>query len=199
MKLMERSIVLIVPIFLFSSPLCQAQADNDNLFSLDLSYSLTSLLNHGWGIGLNYEKKLFNFLSVKGNIGHMTFLTGIEDVYNTSVSMSLFFNYYPLSNGLDKLYFGIGNGCDFMNYFGKGGLPPTAKDTLIHITPQLGWKFNVLPFLMIDVSARYKFIILNSQNYNEIKNYVNHGFRFGLNFSIFLNKITRGNKDEQND
>jgi len=53
--------------------------------------------------------------------------------------------------------------------------------------------------LMIDVSIGYKFIIASTQNYNEIKNYVNPGFRFGLNFSIFLNKITRGNKDEQND
>ena len=137
MKLMKRSIVFIVSMFLFSSPLCHAQTDNDNLFSLDLSYSLSSLLNHGWGIGLNYEKKLFDFLSVKGNVGHMTFLTGIEDVYNTS--------------------------------------------------------------LMIDVSIGYKFIIASTQNYNEIKNYVNPGFRFGLNFSIFLNKITRGNKDDQND
>jgi len=198
MKLMKRSIVLIVSMFLFSSFPCHAQTDNDNLFSLDLSYSLSSLLNHGWGIGLNYEKKLFDFLSVKGNVGHMTFLIGIENVYSTSVSMSVFFNYYPLSNGLDKLYIGAGNGCDFMNYFGKGDLPPDG-DTLIHITPQLGWKFNLLPFLMIDVSAGYKFIILNSQNYNEINNYVNPGFRFGLNFLIFLNKITRGNKDDQND
>jgi len=193
---MKRSIVLIVSMFFFSSPQCQAQAGNDNLFSLDLSYSLTSLLNHGWGIGLNYEKKLFDFLSVKGNVGHMTFLTGIEDVYSTSVSMSVFFNYYPLSNGLDELYIGAGNGCDFMNYFGKGDLPPTTKDTLIHITPQLGWKFNVLPFLMIDVSTGYKFIILNSQNYNEINNYVNPGFRFGLNFLIFFNKIKKENQDE---
>jgi hypothetical protein len=196
---MKCLLLLLVPM-LFLSPLpCQAQSVNDNLFSLDLSYSLASLLNQGWGLGLNYEKKLFDFLSVKGNIGHMTFLTGIEDVYSTSVSMSVFFNYYPLSNGLDKLYISAGSGCDFMNYFGKGDLPPTTKDTLIHITPQLGWKFNVLPFLMIDVSTGYKFIVLNSQNYNEIKNYVNPGFLFGLNFLIFLNKITRGNKDEQND
>jgi hypothetical protein len=137
---------------------------------------------------------MFDFLSIKGNLGHMTFLTGIKDVYNTSVSMSLFFNYYPLSNGLDKLYFGIGNGCDFMNYFGKGELPPTTKDTLIHITPQLGWKFNVLPFLMIDVSTGYKFIVIGSRNYREIMNYVNPGFRFGINFLIFFNRIKKENQ-----
>jgi hypothetical protein len=175
--------------FLFLSLPCQAQTDNDNLFSLDLSYALTGLLNQGGGIGLNFEKKLFDYLSVKGNFGHMTFLTSIKNVYNTSVSISLSANYYPLSNGLDKLYIGAGAGCDFMNYFGSGKLPDTNKDTLIHITPQLGWKFNVLRFLMIDVSTGYKFIIVNSGNYQDIKDYVNPGFRFGLNFLIFLNKL----------
>jgi hypothetical protein len=194
---MKRPLLLLIPMLFLSSLPCHTQENVDNLFTLDLlTYTLTGLLNHGWGIGLNYEKKLFDFLSVKGNIGHMTFLTGIEDVYSTSVSMSVFFNYYPLSNGLNKLYISAGGGCDFMNYFGKGDLPPTTKDNLIHITPQLGWKFNVLPFLMIDVSARYKFVVLNSQNYNEIKNYVNPGFRFGINFSIFFNRIKRGNHDE---
>ena len=192
---MKRSIVLIVSMFLFSSPLCQAQAGNDNLFSLDLSYSLTGLFNQGWGIGLSYEKKIVDWLSFTGVFGHMTFLTSLKNVYCTSVNLSLFSNYYPLSNGLDKLYISVGSGCDFMNYFGSGKLPETTNDTFIHITPQLGWKFHVLPFLIIDVSNAYKFIIQNSQNYTEINNYINPGLRFGLNFLIFFNKIKKENQD----
>jgi hypothetical protein len=116
----------------------------------------------------------------------MTFLTGIEDVYCASVSISLFVNYYPFENGLDKLYIGIGNGCDFMNYFGKGETPPNAKDVLIFLTPKLGWKFNVATYLMIDVSAGYKFILGDDYNYHEIKNYTDTGPQFGLGFKLFF-------------
>jgi len=170
---------------------CKAQSDIDNLFSLDLAYAFTGILNQGWGIGINYEKKLFDFLSIKGNLGHMTFSTGIKNVYNTSVSLSLFVNYYPLSSGLDKLYIGVGNGCDFMNYFGSGELPPDGQDTLVHITPQLGWKFHVLHFLMIDVSTGYKFIVSDTQNYKQIKNYIYTGFRFGLGLNILFSEILK--------
>jgi len=180
---MKRSIYLIIPVLLISFP-CKAQTHNDYRLSFDFSYSFTSLFNQGWGIGLNYEKKLFDFLSAKGNFGHMTFSTGINDVYCTSVHLSLYANYYPLSNGLDKLYIGIGNGCDFMNYFGKGKLPNSTEDILIHITPQLGWKFNTLKYLMFDISTGYKFIITNKQNYKGITKYINDGFRFGFNFYI---------------
>ena len=191
-------IVFTIPMFfLFSIP-CQAQESISNLFSIDLSYTLTGLLNQGLGIGLNYEKKMADFLSIKGNFGHMTFLTGIEDVYNTSVSFSLLANYYPLSNGLDKLYVSAGGGCDFMNYFGSGELPPTSKDILIHITPQLGWKFNAFKFLMIDVSTGYRFIIVDTQNYKEIKNYVSPGFRFNLGFKIFFRELKKANSNDQN-
>jgi hypothetical protein len=177
---------------------CRAQTNRDNLLFLDFSYTQTGFMNQGWGIGLNYEKKLVDFLSVKGNLGHMTFLTGIEEVYSTSVDLSLYFNYYPLSNGLDKLYLGIGGGCDFMNYFGKGELPPTKKDTLIHVTPLLGWKFNIFSFLLVDLFVGYKFLVVDAQNYREIKNYLNPGFRYGIDFLIFLNKKKENNDDQNN-
>lgn len=181
--------MVILPMIYLSMP-NQAYARNDNLLALDLSYSLTSLLNHGWGVGLNYERNIFDFFSFKGNFGHMTFLTSINNVYCTSVHISLFANYYPLGGGLDKSYIGIGNGCDFMNYFGNGELPDNNQDILIHITPQTGWKFKVMEYLMIDVSIGYKFIISDTQNYRKIKDYVNDGLRFGLNFHIFLPYIT---------
>ena len=191
---MKRRTVFIVPMFFLSFLPCQAQVEHDNLFSLDLSYALTGLLNQGGGIGLSYEKKVVDWLSFMGVFGHMTFLTGNKNVYCTSVSISLFSNYYPLSNGLDKLYVSAGGGCDFMNYFGSGELPDIKEDTLIHITPQLGWKFNVFKFLMIDVSTGYKFLITDSQNHKEIKNYVNPGFRFNIGFKVFFRKIKM--KDE---
>jgi hypothetical protein len=139
---------------------------------------------------------MFDWLSFTGIFGHMTFLTGSENVYCTSVSLSLFSNYYPLINGLDKLYASVGCGCDFMNYFGKGKLPETSNDTLLHITPLLGWKFNVLKFLMLDISTGYKFVITDSQNYREIKDYVNPCFRFNLGFRIVFKELLKRRSEE---
>jgi hypothetical protein len=182
----------MMPMFFLLSFPCHAQTGHDNLLSLDVSYALTGLLNQGWGIGLSYEKKAFDWLSFTGIFGHMTFLTDRKNVYCTSVNISLFANYYPLSNGLDKLYVSVGNGCDFMNYFGNGELPVTANDTLIHITPLLGWKFNVTNFLMIDISTGYKFIIIGLSDYKEIQDYVNPGFRFNLGFKLLFREMKRG-------
>jgi hypothetical protein len=179
--------VLLVPLF-FMAPLAHTETDIDHLLSLDLAYSVTGLLNQGWGIGLSYEEKMFRFLSVKGTFGHMTFLTGIEGVYCTSVNIALFVNYYPLGNGLDKLYLGVGSGCDFMNYFGGGEVPPNAEDVLIFITPRIGWKFIPGKYFMIDVSAGYKFVVVDAYNYSEIKRYTNTGPQFGLGFKIFFRK-----------
>jgi hypothetical protein len=187
---MRQAMLCMFPIFFLLAPLCEAKEKDGigHIFSLDLSYSLTGLLNQGWGIGAGYEKKLLNCLSVKGTIGHMTFLTGIDDVYCTSVNISLSFNYYPFENGLDKLYIGLGSGCDFMNYFGKGEVPVNAEDILISLTPKMGWKFIISKYFMMDISAGYKFIVVDACNYHEIKTYTNTGVRFGLGFKIFFGK-----------
>jgi hypothetical protein len=198
--MMKNKLVLIL--FLqFGMALVSASAGELNtfppvnrLFSLDLGYSLTGLKNSGWGIGVNYEHKLLDFLSVKGGIGHMTFLTGHEDIYCTSVNISLFVNYYPLMDGLDKSYIGIGCGGDFMNYFGSGALPNPPEDTLISIIPTAGWKWRVLNPLMIDVHVGYKFVIQDAKNYTKIKEYVNAGVQFGISFKILFSEIKRKNR-----
>jgi len=181
----KRVILLMLAIFCFSF-LLQAQENIENRFSVDLSYSLTALFNHGWGIGLSYEIELLDRLSVKGGLGHMTVMTDIDEVYNTSVGVSLFIKYFPFNNIFDKIYISAGSGCDFMNYFGKGELPPANNDILIHITPQIGWKFHILNYLVIDASAGYKFIIHNTQNYYDVQRYINPGFQFGLGVKFLL-------------
>ncbi|MDR1149055.1 MAG: hypothetical protein LBK66_10530, partial [Spirochaetaceae bacterium] len=123
-----------------------------------------------------------------GSIGHMTFLTGIEDVYCTSVGIALSVNYYPFGSGLDKLYVVLGSGCDFMNYFGKGEVPANAEDVLISLTPGTGWKFIISKYFMMDISAGYKFIVVDAYNYREIKTYTNAGFQFRLGFKVFFRK-----------
>jgi len=191
-----KRIILIIPAIFYFSFLLQAQENIENRFSVDLSYSLTALVNHGWGIGLIYEIDLLECLSVKGGLGHMTVMTGIDEVYNTSVGVSLFINYFPFNNIFDKFYFSAGSGCDFMNYFGDGELPTTKQDTLIHVTPQIGWKFHVLNYLIIDVSIGYKFIIYNTHNYYDVQKYINPGFQFGIGIKLFLKSLIRELFDE---
>ncbi|MHB9291768.1 hypothetical protein Holit_00851 [Hollandina sp. SP2] len=185
---MKRITIVCMSVFFIAPPLCRADTDIDHLLSLDLAYSLTGFMNQGWGLGLSYEEKIWSCLSVKGTLGHMTFLTGIEDVYCTSVNVSLFVNYYPFRNGLDKLYIGLGNGCDFMNYFGGGKVPPDAEDVLIFLTPRIGWKLNIKKYLMIDLCAGYKFVVVDAHNYHDIKCYTNTGPQFGLGFKLFFKK-----------
>ncbi|MDR1468477.1 MAG: hypothetical protein LBT00_04225 [Spirochaetaceae bacterium] len=178
--------VLLFALFFLSPSLSHAQTEINHLLSLDLAYPIIGLLNKGWGIGIGYEEKIRAFLSVKGTFGHMTFLTGVEDMYCTSVNISLFVNYYPFGEGLNKLYIGLGNGTDFMHYFGGGKIPPDTKDVLIFITPRIGWKFIIKKYGMIDLSAGYKLVFADGYNYREIKDYTYAGLQFGLGFKLFL-------------
>ncbi|MDR1231661.1 MAG: hypothetical protein LBK61_09700 [Spirochaetaceae bacterium] len=187
---MKRMTALLVPLF-FMAPLSYAEtggtdrgATIDHLLTLDAAYAVTGLLNQGWGMGLSFEEKIGAFLSVKGTLGHMTFLTGIDEMYCTSVNIALFVHYYPFGGGLDKLYLGVGNGCDFMNYFGGGDVPPDAEDTLLFITPRIGWKFIMGSSFLLDVSAGYKWVMVDAHHYPEIKKYTYAGPQFGLGFKI---------------
>ncbi|GHV68145.1 hypothetical protein AGMMS49928_06870 [Spirochaetia bacterium] len=166
---------------------CQTQSNVNNLLTLDLGYSLNGLLNQGWGIGFSFEKKITGYLSVKGTFGHMTFLTGIPGVYCTTIDISSFLNYYPLGNGLDKLYAGIGCSTDFLNYFGDGELPGDTGDTVISLIPKAGWKWRALKRLMIDVSIGYKFGIVDADNYKDTDYFLPGGLQYGVNFKLFLN------------
>jgi hypothetical protein len=195
---MKQMALRVVILLLLLAPFCGAQEKEaiDRIFSLDIvSYALTGMLNKGWGMGLSYERKIVDRFSIKGTFGHMTFLTGMSDVYCASVHVAAFLNYYPLSGGFDKLYVSLGNGCDFMQYFGDGDLPEPAKDTLISLTPKLGWKLFAARWLMFDVSAGYKFIIVDSGNYRNIRDYANIGFQFGFGFKLFLNRAGKDGED----
>ena len=186
---MTRRSLLLAALYLFFAPLCRAQSQIDNVLSLDFSYLITGVLNQGWGIGLGYEKKLADYVSVKGAWGHMTFLTNDADRFCTSVSISLFLNYYPLGSGLDKLYVAAGSSADFMNYFGSGVEPASGNDVLLSVIPRAGWKFSPFRFALFDIFVGYKFIIASSENYSDIKDYVNEGIQFGVGTKFFLKEL----------
>jgi hypothetical protein len=150
------------------------------LLSLDTGFTMIALKNLGFGIGVNYEHKLTNFLSIKPGLGHMVCFL---DTTVVTVDIQLFLNYYPLSNGLDKLYIGLGNGCDFIMYQNENNIP---QDTAISITPILGWKWRALKYLMVEPFIGWKFYIMETNNYENIKKYLNGGLQWGINLKIFL-------------
>jgi hypothetical protein len=150
------------------------------LFSLDTGLTVTALRNLGFGAGVNYEHKLTDFLSIKPGLGHMVCFADLTVV---TVDIQLFINYYPLSGGLDKLYIGLGSGCDFIMYPGSDNI---SNDTAISIVPILGWKWKAFKHLMIEPFVGWKSYLMLTNNYENNRNYLNEGFQWGINFKVFL-------------
>lgn len=170
----------------------RAQTNNlKSIFSFDFNYLLTGLTNNGVGLGVKYEHAINNYFSVKGGFGHITFKTGIDDVYCTSIHLSLSLHGYLFGKGLNKLYFGIGAGADFMNYFGEGIVPETGKDTILNVTPNIGYKLFAFKYLLFDFNVGYKINVLSSNNYYNIQDYINLGIQFNIGTSILLSEIIK--------
>lgn len=186
MKLPVIVLCMVLPV------VCAAEeADFKSIFSLNVNYLMTGLKNSGGGIGVNYEQALYKYFSVKGGFGHMTFKTSLDAVWCTSVDVALFLSVYPFGGGLDKLYFGIGNGADFMNYFGGGILPETGKDTIIFLTPYIGYKLFCFRYVVFDLNIGYRINIVSSNNYYNVYEYLKPGVQFNLGINLLLSKIVK--------
>jgi hypothetical protein len=153
------------------------------LFSLDTSYTMIALQYSGFGLGVSFEYKLTNFLSIKYLFGQIACFSSITVI---TIDQQLYLYYYPLNNGLDKLYIGLGNGGNlfmYPNYPNKGNV---SNDAAISITSILGWKWRVLKYLMIDPFIGWQFNIKLTNNYEKFNSYLNDGFQWGINFKILL-------------
>lgn len=155
-------------------------AELKSIVSFDPFFTIAALRHTGMGISINYERKLTGFLSIKPGLGYMACFS---DPLVMTVNLRLFFYYYPLSNGLDKLYVGLGSGTDFMMYPGEDDM---QNDMIISITPVLGWKWRALKWLILDALIGWKFYALETNNYEDISSYFHDGFQWGLGFKIFL-------------
>jgi len=186
--------IVVCGILLFINVLHAFSDDTDeikHIFSLDTDFIVTAVKNVGYGVGINYEHKLTDFLSVKSGFGHMVCFS---DIIVVTVGINLFFNYYPLSDGLDKLYIGVGNGCDFLMYPEDDNMP---EDTAIFLMPILGWKWKAKSYLMIEPYVGWKFYIMETNNYKEANNYLNYDFQWGINLKFFLkNKWFTRNREK---
>ena len=156
------------------------------LFSFDSTFTMAALKNNGIGFGLNYERKLTNFLSIKPGFGQMTYFENVTTLMAITIDLQLSVYYYPLSNGLDKLYIGLGSGYGFVTYNKK---MPT--DFYASINPVIGWKWKIVPFLMVEPFIGWKFLMHGSNSYEDIEKYLNGGLQGGIGIKLFIKDIIK--------
>jgi hypothetical protein len=150
------------------------------MLSFDTSYTMIALQYSGFGLGLSYEHKITDSLSMKLIYGQMVCFSPITVV---TIDQQLFLYYYIFNNGLDKLYLGLGHGGNLFIYPNKEN---ESVDAALSITPILGWKWKISKYLMIDPFIGWQFDILLTNNYENFNKYLNTGFQWGINLKIVL-------------
>jgi hypothetical protein len=185
MKTIACSILFFLSIFFVFAENIELENKTNELkyiLSLDTRYTTTALKNSGFGIGVSYEHKLTNFLSMKYIFGQMVLFLNITVL---TIDQQLFLYYYPLGNGLDKLYIGLGHGGNLFMYLNDGDM---SNDAALSITPIFGWKWRILKYFMIEPFIGWNFNILITNNYEYFNKYLDNGFQFGINLKISFSK-----------
>jgi hypothetical protein len=116
------------------------------LFSLYPSYTKIALRYSGFGIGINYEHKLTNFLSIKLGFGQMFCFSEITIL---TIDQQLY--YYLLGKGLNKLYIGLGHGGNLFLYPNYTNEDNASVYAAISITPVEEWKWKILNYFITSV------------------------------------------------
>lgn len=161
-----------------------------HLFSMDLGYTLTGWKNNGWGIGCNYEQKIWRYFSMRGTLATQTIKIGDSDTWCNGYETDLSFFCYPFGKGLEWLYAGCGAGTDMLFYSGDDA-PETNFDIIFSVMPSIGWKQIFFKNFMVDLSVGYRFIIDNTNNYEDSETLIRSGFQVGVKFNIFWRKLLK--------
>ena len=159
------------------------------ILTLDLGYLGTGLKNNGWGAGLKYEAEIFRYFSIRPGFSHMTLFPKDRDYHIITVGISLELLYYPFGRGLDWLYLGVGQNCDFIMYTGGSMQGSKEKDTAINLYPQIGWKQNFLDYVMADIFVNYKIYLNENELHPAAQNILQKGFQYGIKIQFNLPKI----------
>lgn len=163
-----------------------------HLFSFDFGYTLTGLNNNGWGIGLNYEQKIWRYFSLKASFGTTTSLFSDLDTWCTSLQEDLTFFCYPFGKGLEWLYVGCGFGADQLFFHGEN---MDQNDYIISFFPAIGWKQIFFKKFMVDISAGYRMVMYNTENFEDNTDYIRTGVQIGIKFKIFWKRLLKSYLD----
>lgn len=161
----------------------------NRIFSLDTAYLLSGLKNNGWGLGLSYEQLVIPFLSIKGDFSYTTIFPTSYDATITTVGISLNTFYYPFNKGLNFLYIGFGCRTDFLMYSGDDVPSEHKKDSLIRLSPQIGWKQSIYDYVLIDIYYSYRFSVFSNDLPDFVTDITNNGNGLGVKLKFNLQKI----------
>nr|MCR5401295.1 hypothetical protein [Treponema sp.] len=153
------------------------------IFSLDFGYMSAGLKNNGWGLGVSYERQLFDFASVKGTFSHITLKPDNDHDWITTVGLNADARIYPFNVGMKYLYFGYGIGTDFLMTGDEKNI------TYISHCPQIGWKQNLLDFVLLEALFGYRMNVTRADDFFIEKGIVKQGMEYGITFKFNIKKI----------
>lgn len=183
---LKKSLLLCALAFQFS--LFAETFAGNRIFSLDLGYLGTGLKNNGWGIGLNYEIAIFDFLAVRLGFSHMTLFPSGSDIICTTVGQQFDLLFYPFFKGLEGPYVAGRLDTEFVMFPNSDKM---KNETAIMATPFIGWKFSVREFVFFDTFFGYRFLLNKSQfsNENISSSLYGNKFQYGIKIKLNLKKI----------
>ena len=161
-----------------------------HIFSFDLTYTLTGWRNNGWGIGMNYEQKIWRYFSVKGQIGTTTTQISNSSDWCTGIRTDLTVFCYPFGKGLEWLYVGCGYGADFL-FYNTEDTSSASYDILTCLIPTIGWKQIYFKKFMTDINVGYRFIITNTEHFEDNEDLITSGIQVGFKIKVFWNQILK--------
>ena len=164
-----------------------------HIFSFDLGYTLTGWQKNGWGLGMNYEQKIWRYFSLKSQLGTTFMQISNISSWCTGIRSDISLFCYPFGKGLEWLYTGCGFGADVL-FYDKDYVP---NDIILCVTPTIGWKQIYFKKFMTDINIGYRFIIDNTANYEDNEDLISSGIQMGFNVKIFWREILRSLVDRR--
>ena len=153
------------------------------IFSTDFRFSSIAFKSHGLGLGMTYEQKLFDHISLSTNIGMMWFKTNVSDVYCNTVNVSCIPNIYLLSPELNKLYVGFGSGCDYLQFWGENIDINENRDFIPYLAALIGWKQYIRDRFLFDLYIGYNYLLCDGVSlFDSSSAYGKYGFQYGFSF-----------------
>lgn len=191
-KLKTKKVIFILSLvflcnYAFSEESSEVSFIKKDIVSFDLGSLVIGLKNYGIGAGVNYERLLTEFLSMKLQLSYMI-MNPKNLIYDINeISCSIEPRYYPFNKGLDKLYLGTGFVYDFIVYDYDDGAKLT--DYVIALYPLVGWKQSLFNLCMLDFYLGYSFIVNNPMEQSLRADLINVGFMGGVRVSVNFSKI----------